>query len=99
MDGHAHQYGGDPDNVVVVGHSAGAHLLLTLLSDGQYLREVGMEGAVGTRIRGVVGISGVYNIVRIANAALYGSLVVSTIFAHGNPVVLCVGCQKLMLSL
>lgn len=61
---------------MLIGHSAGAHLVMQLLADPQYLRAVGMETDVSAFVKGAVGISGVYNIVRIANTAFYGSFVV-----------------------
>lgn len=64
---------------MLIGHSAGAHLVMQLLADPQYLRLVGMETDVNAIVKCAVGISGVYNIVRIANTAFYGSLVVSSI--------------------
>jgi acetyl esterase/lipase len=36
-------YGGDPDNVFVIGHSAGAYLAALLATDPQYLRAHGLE--------------------------------------------------------
>lgn len=61
----------------MVGHSAGAHVIMQLLSDPLYLAEAGMtEEQVSKSIKGAVGISGVYNIVRVANTAVFGSLVV-----------------------
>ncbi|DBA04054.1 TPA: hypothetical protein N0F65_009401 [Lagenidium giganteum] len=78
---HLFQYGGDPERIVVIGHSSGAHLVMNALADPQYLTEAGLDAATTRRIvRGVVGVSGVYNIVRLANAPLYGSMVVSPVF-------------------
>jgi hypothetical protein len=44
------------------GHSAGGHLAALVSLDEQYLREVGLTTSV---IRGVIGISGVYNLSRM----------------------------------
>ncbi|TYZ59286.1 hypothetical protein PybrP1_006562 [[Pythium] brassicae (nom. inval.)] len=76
------KYGGDPERFVLVGHSAGAHLLLLLLADPQFLRAAGVEDDASAFVRGAVGISGVYNIVRLANAPFYGALVATPAFGE-----------------
>lgn len=48
-------FGGDPDRIFLVGHSAGAHTAALLTLDERYLRAVGLEPNV---IRGTVSISG-----------------------------------------
>ncbi len=55
----ANQYGFDPENIFVVGHSAGAHLAALLALDGKYLQQ---ERLSRTAIRGVIAISGLYNV-------------------------------------
>lgn len=51
---HIAEYGGDPDQVFVVGHSAGAYLLALLATDDRYLAAHGLS----TRdIRGLVPVS------------------------------------------
>ncbi|OQR81601.1 hypothetical protein THRCLA_11581 [Thraustotheca clavata] len=68
------QYGGDKDRVVWIGHSAGAHIVMKMfLNDTSLLPQP----------RGIVGISGVYNIVRMANASMYGGMVIKPVFG-GN---------------
>ncbi|KAF4320116.1 hypothetical protein BBO99_00002451 [Phytophthora kernoviae] len=59
------KFGGDPTKLVLVGHSAGAHLVMQILADPAYLQEAGMKDPVDTFVRGAVGISGVYNITNI----------------------------------
>ncbi|KAF1775578.1 hypothetical protein PC129_g4968 [Phytophthora cactorum] len=76
------KFGGDPDKLVLVGHSAGAHLVMQILADPQYLAATGMEQPVHTFVKGAVGISGVYNIVRLANTSFYGTLVTSPPFGE-----------------
>jgi len=39
---HIGRYGGDPDRLTLVGHSAGAHLAALLATDGQFLRRQGL---------------------------------------------------------
>ncbi|GMF44599.1 unnamed protein product [Phytophthora fragariaefolia] len=76
------QFGGDPRKLVLVGHSAGAHLIMQILADPQYLKTAGLEQPVDAFVKGAVGISGVYNIVRLANASFYGSLVTTPPFGE-----------------
>ena len=54
---HAAEYGGDPDKLVVAGHSAGAHMAAMLALDGRYLQRIG--GSVSW-IHGLIGLSGPY---------------------------------------
>lgn len=51
----AAQYGGDPQRIYLVGHSAGAHLVSLAALDPTYLNAEGLNASV---IRGVVGIAG-----------------------------------------
>ncbi len=53
------RHGGDPNQLFLVGHSAGGHLVSLLATDEQYLKA---EGRSINDIRGVVGLSGVYSI-------------------------------------
>ncbi|MEQ8764966.1 MAG: alpha/beta hydrolase [Planctomycetota bacterium] len=55
-------YGGDPRRMVVAGHSAGGHLVSLLATDPRFLSEVGLDRSA---FRGVVSISGVYDVVGI----------------------------------
>ncbi|CAI5726499.1 unnamed protein product [Hyaloperonospora brassicae] len=75
LHGNIAQFGGDPDNMVLVGHSAGAHLVMLIVADPDYLQAAGLKQPVDAVVKGAVGISGVYNIVRLANAPFFGSLV------------------------
>src|SRR4051812_44226482 len=53
------RYGGRADRLFVSGHSAGGHLVALLATDPKYLKA---EGRSPADVRGVVGISGVYEI-------------------------------------
>jgi len=53
--GHAAQYGGDPDRVVLAGHSAGAYNAAMLALDRQWL------GADRAAVRGLIGLAGPYD--------------------------------------
>jgi acetyl esterase/lipase len=57
---HIGEYGGDKNRLFVSGHSAGGHLVSLLATDPCYLKAVGLSPAA---IKGVVSISGVYQIV------------------------------------
>ena len=64
---HAREWGGDPEDIFVVGHSAGAHIAVLLALDEQYLRQAGGS----TRwLRGVVGLSGPYDFLPFREAYL-----------------------------
>jgi acetyl esterase/lipase len=54
----ASAHGGDPDRVVLVGHSAGAHLAILLALDRRYLQTVGVPAAA---IRAAAGLAGPYD--------------------------------------
>ncbi len=54
------EYKGDPYNIFVAGHSAGAHTALMLASDAQYLNAVGLSEK---DLRAVAGIAGPYSFV------------------------------------
>lgn len=65
--------GGDPAQIVVMGHSAGAFNALSLAVEPQWLAEVGMEPVAD--IKAVVGLSGVYNMLPLHGAnenAIFG---------------------------
>ena len=54
---HAAQYGGDPNRIVLAGHSAGAYNAVMLAMDGEFLRAAGVDPA---NIKAVAGLSGPY---------------------------------------
>jgi acetyl esterase/lipase len=56
---HIAEFGGRPDRVYLLGHSAGGHLVSLLATDESYLRA---EGLRSEDIRGVIAVSGVYRI-------------------------------------
>lgn len=53
------QYGGDPKRIYAVGHSSGGHQVSLLALDDRYLKKVGLTPDV---IRGVISMSGVYDV-------------------------------------
>lgn len=55
---HAREYGGDPERIVLAGHSAGAYNAVMLALDPRYLRAAGVDRKA---IRAVAGLSGPYD--------------------------------------
>lgn len=55
---HAAAYGGDPDDLFLMGHSAGAHLGALLSTDAHWLKQVGMRPR---QLRGFIGLAGPYD--------------------------------------
>lgn len=53
------QYGGNPEKIFVMGHSAGGHLTALLALDEKYLQAHGLTLAA---IRGAIPISGIYDV-------------------------------------
>jgi acetyl esterase/lipase len=51
------RYGGDPERIVLVGHSAGAHIAMLATLDPRYAEAAGFDRGA---IRGVVGLAGPY---------------------------------------
>jgi acetyl esterase/lipase len=54
----AASFGGDPQHVYLMGHSAGAHIAALLTLDAHYLKDAGLDR---NAIRATVGISGPYD--------------------------------------
>jgi acetyl esterase/lipase len=61
---HVRDYGGDPDQIFLVGHSAGGHLVALLATDPSYLNDpaLGLKPAARAALRGVIAVCGVYRI-------------------------------------
>jgi acetyl esterase/lipase len=61
---HIRDYGGDPDDIFLVGHSAGGHLVALLATDPTYLNDPGLKLTAADRaaLRGVIAVCGVYRI-------------------------------------
>lgn len=51
------RFGGDPDRIVLMGHSAGAHIAMMVALDRRFLDRVGVPQAA---IRGAIGLAGPY---------------------------------------
>jgi acetyl esterase/lipase len=61
---HISAYGGEADQIVLAGHSAGAHLVSLLATDARYLQdpELKLRDKDRAAVRGVISVSGVYRI-------------------------------------
>jgi acetyl esterase/lipase len=55
---HIAEYGGDPDNVFIVGHSAGAHISIMLDLNAEYFDSVNLNS---NQFNGFVGLAGPYD--------------------------------------
>ena len=56
---HASEFGGDPDRMVLMGHSAGAHIAAMLTFDRQWLADVGLDPR--RHLKAMVGLAGPYD--------------------------------------
>jgi acetyl esterase/lipase len=56
---HAQEFGGDPDRLVLMGHSAGAHMATMLAVNRSYLQKVGVAPQ---SIAALIGLSGPYGL-------------------------------------
>ncbi|MEL7267635.1 MAG: alpha/beta hydrolase, partial [Planctomycetota bacterium] len=64
MRAHAAEYGGDPDRIILVGHSAGAHLAALVGTDERYLAKHGLKLST---IKGVISLDTLmYDVVEYA---------------------------------
>ena len=61
---HAKDYGGDPDCILLCGHSAGGHIVSLLATDESYLNDPRLKLTTKDRaaIKGVMSVCGVYRI-------------------------------------
>lgn len=64
---HISQYGGNPAQLFLMGHSAGAHLAVMLSVNSAYLHEVGETRA---SVRGTIGLAGPYDFLPLTSARL-----------------------------
>jgi acetyl esterase/lipase len=64
---HAASYGGDPDHLFLMGHSAGAQMATLLALDTHYLRAANVDPKI---VAGVIGISGPYDFLPLTDPTL-----------------------------
>ncbi|MBV8779661.1 MAG: alpha/beta hydrolase [Alphaproteobacteria bacterium] len=65
---HAGEFGGDPHRIVLMGHSAGAHIAAMLAYDAQWLAAVRLNP--DRDVRGLVGLAGPYDFLPLHSATL-----------------------------
>ncbi len=80
---HAAAWGGDPEQLYVAGHSAGAQIALLLALDAEYLEQAG-----GTTqwLRGAVGLAGPYDFLPFTEAYLNDLFGPPVDFPHSQPI-------------
>jgi acetyl esterase/lipase len=64
----AQKFGGDPEKIFLMGHSAGAHIAAMLAIDATWLQKVGL--VPGRDIAGLIGISGPYDFLPLKDEIL-----------------------------
>jgi len=64
----AQKFGGDPQKIFLMGHSAGAHIAAMLAADPTWLHQVGLKP--GGDIAGLIGISGPYDFLPLKDEVL-----------------------------
>ena len=67
MKKHAKEHGGDPNNIILIGHSAGAYIATMLALDESYMKNA--EGNARW-IKGVVGLAGLYDFLPLKDEKL-----------------------------
>ncbi len=73
--------GGNPDSMFASGHSAGGQLVALVALDQRYLQEQGLDGSV---LKGVVPLSGVYDVQEVARfLGSFNGTVLADIFGSG----------------
>jgi len=72
------KYGGDPEKIILCGHSAGGHLVSLIACDQTYLKSEKVDPSC---IRGVISISGVYEIPKLLLNNVFGNNPVNKINA------------------
>jgi len=82
--GHIDRYGGDPTQIFLTGHSAGAHLVALVATDERYLARHGLDLEL---IAGVVCLDGPYDIpARVAEGSPVAEANISRVFGESPEV-------------
>jgi acetyl esterase/lipase len=63
----AERFGGDPERIFLMGHSAGAHIVALLAADGRYLEAESIDPA---SLAGVIGLAGPYDFLPLTDPDL-----------------------------
>ena len=80
---HVAQYGGDPDRLFLMGHSAGGQIAALLALDGRYLRAAGVDPG---DITGVVGLAGPYDFLPLRSSTLKAIFGPETDWPRSQPI-------------
>jgi acetyl esterase/lipase len=88
---HVGEYGGRTDQLFLMGHSAGGHLVSLLAADGRLLRESGVRPEA---IKGVISVSGVYRVTDVSlDAVLKTPGMEASLTVTANPFTLVFGAD------
>lgn len=79
-EAHANEYGGDPDRLVLAGHSAGAYIAAMLAYDSRWL------GDGGRNVRGFIGLAGPYDFLPFTGSVTRAAFQGTTDRASTQPV-------------
>lgn len=64
---HITEFGGDPEQLFIAGHSAGAHIAAMLSVNPHYLQQAGLETE---QLRGMIGLAGPYDFLPLTSPTL-----------------------------
>jgi acetyl esterase/lipase len=64
---HIAEFGGDPEQLFIAGHSAGAHIAAMLSVNPHYLQQAGLETE---QLRGMIGLAGPYDFLPLTSPTL-----------------------------
>lgn len=80
---HATEWGGDPQHIYLMGHSAGAHIAAMLALDNEFLQNVGGDSRW---LRGVIGIAGPYDFIPFTYDYMHDLFGPEANYAQSQPV-------------
>lgn len=79
----AARYGGNPERIFVMGHSAGAHVAAMVALDPQYLQRVGLQQR---DIAGLIGLAGPYDFLPLKSETLKAIFAPEATLARTQPI-------------
>jgi acetyl esterase/lipase len=80
---HAREFGGDPERLYLMGHSAGAHLAALVTLDPRYFAA---SGRPAPRIAGVIGLSGPYDFLPLLEADVQDMFGPPPLYPESQPI-------------
>ena len=80
---HAEEFGGDPDRLYLMGHSAGAHLAALVTLSPRYFAA---SGRPAPRIAGVIGLSGPYDFLPLLEADVQDMFGPPPLYPESQPI-------------